>query len=96
MIDVMRDGSQHMNHRMEAAKWLVDRTEGKAVERSVMVRIEGNAENLANADSVTPEQLEALIRDLQTRQLAPQNRAEVVDAEIVSPAAVETLDPTIK
>lgn len=63
-LDVMRDASCHMNHRMQAAKELLDRSVGKPVERSVMVKIEADSARLDVSSQITDESLAALIRQL--------------------------------
>lgn len=66
MVDIMRDTDQHTSHRMEAAKWLVDRSEGKAVERSVMLRIEADPGKVRVGGDLTDEALADLINSLRS------------------------------
>lgn len=60
-LDVMRDPDCPMNHRMQAAKELLDRSEGKAVERSVMVKIESDHATVSLSRTITDEELERVI-----------------------------------
>ncbi len=71
MASVMRDENQHMAHRMEAGKWLVDRSEGKAVERSVMLKIESDPGQLRIASSLPDDALAELIRGLAAPRAMP-------------------------
>jgi hypothetical protein len=71
MASVMRDDDQHMAHRIEAAKWLTDRSEGKAVDRSVMVKIDQSPGNVRVGGELTDEALAQLIRGLSDRAQMP-------------------------
>lgn len=77
MLGTMRDDGQHMAHRIEAAKWLTDRSEGKAVERSVMLKIEAGDPRAVVAASLSDGDLSALIRRLTA------NTGQVVEGTII-------------
>mgnify|MGYP001615275383 CR=1 FL=1 len=83
MLGTMRDDGQHMAHRLEAAKWLTDRSEGKAVERSVMLKIEAGDPRAVVAASLRDGDLSALIRRLS---------AGVVEGTIIPDTTAQTPD----
>jgi hypothetical protein len=91
MVDVMRDPDCAMGHRMEAAKWLVDRSEGRAVERAVMLKLESDATRISVTHQIGGEELAELIRSLSPAN--PNTHAlsvpyeGVVDGILVAPAA---------
>lgn len=69
-VDVMRDPDCQMNHRMQAAEALLNRSEGKPVERSVMLKIEQESATVSVTGGIGDVELAELIRALGSGNLA--------------------------
>ena len=94
MLHVMQGGIANARtaDRIKAGEWLADRAYGKAVERSVMVKLESDLGNQSALAGVSVHTTKELLRQL--AELKSLAAGEIVDVEPSEPTDANAGEPT--
>lgn len=93
LLEIMASAKASPRDRLEAAKIILDRTEGKAVERSINLNADASPALTESLGAFSPDQLVDFIRKIAVPELPAPAPAPITLEAVVDPVPDPELEP---